>query len=65
MCFFVSLGEEMTAESVAVCAENIINAMVFLRFHFFRYLVNWVIFHRLLDVFWVALGYLGLTFSDF
>ena len=33
----------MTPGSVFGCAENIINAMVFVRFHFFRYLVNWMI----------------------
>ena len=40
--------------SVVGCADNITNIMVFIRFHFFTYLVNWVIFCRLLDVFLIA-----------
>ena len=54
MCFFVGLGEEMTPESEVGCAENIVNTVVFVRFHFFTCLVNWSISNRLLDVFLVA-----------
>ena len=45
VCFFVGLGEKMKPGSVVGCAENIVNAMVLVRFHFFTYLVNWVIFN--------------------
>ena len=45
VCFFVGLGQEMTPESEVGCAENIVNSMVFVRFHFFTYLVNWLIFN--------------------
>jgi len=41
--FLVGLGEEMTPGSVVGCIENIESTMVFYRFHFFRYLVNWMI----------------------
>ena len=54
VCFFVGLGEEMTPESEVGCAENIVNTVVFVRFHFFTCLVNWSISNRLLDVFLVA-----------
>ena len=64
MCFFVGLGKEMTPESEVGGAENILNTAVFERFHFFTCLVHWMISNRLLDVFLVAFGYLGLTFSD-
>ena len=54
VCFLVGLGEKMIPGSVVGCAENIVNTMVFVRFHFFTYLVNWMISNRLLDVFLVA-----------
>ena len=54
MCFFVGLGEEMTAESEVGCVENIINTVVFVRFHFFTCFC--MISNRLLDVFLVAFG---------
>ena len=63
--FLVGLGQKMMPGSVVGCAENIINTMVFVRFHFFTYSVNWMISNRLLDVFLIAFGYPGLTFSDF
>ena len=57
MCFLVGLGVEMTPGSVVGCAENIANTMVFVMFHFFTYLVNWMISNPLLDVdlvvFWI------------
>ena len=54
VCFLVGLGEKMVPGSVVGCAENIVNTMVFVRFHFFTYSVNWMISNRLLDVFLVA-----------
>ena len=51
VCFLVGLGEEVISGSVVGRAENIVNAMVFVRFHFFTYSVNWMISNRLLDVF--------------
>ena len=52
--FLMDLGEEMTPESEVGCAENILNTVVFERFHFFTCLVNWMISNRLLDVFLVC-----------
>ena len=43
VCFLVGLGEKMIPGSVVGCAENMINTMVFVRCHFFMYLVNWMI----------------------
>ena len=43
VCFLVGLGEEVAPGAVVGCAENIINIVVFVRFHFFTYLVNWMI----------------------
>ena len=43
VCFLVGLGQKMIPESVVGCAENILNTMVFVRFDFFTYSVNWVI----------------------
>ena len=43
VCFFVGLGEKMIPGSVIGCTGNIINTLVFVRFHFFTYLVNWMI----------------------
>ena len=41
--FFVGLGEKMMPGSMVGCVENMLNTMVFVRFHFFTYLVNWMI----------------------
>ena len=54
VCFLVGLGQKMMPGSVVGCAENIINTMVSVRFHFFTYSVDWMISNRLLDVFLVA-----------
>ena len=54
VCFLVGLGEKMVPGSVVGCAENIVNTVVFVRFHFFTYSVNWMISNRLLYVFLVA-----------
>jgi hypothetical protein len=61
VCFLVGLDEEMTPGSVVGCAENIliVNTLIFARFHFFTYLVNWMIFNRLFNVFVVAFNVLG------
>jgi len=54
VCFLVGLGQEMMPGSVVGCAENIVNTVVFVRFHFFTYFMKWVIFNRLLKVFLIA-----------
>ena len=54
VCFLVGLGEKMVPGSVVGCVENIVNTEVFVRFHFFTYLVNRLISNRLLGVFLVA-----------
>jgi hypothetical protein len=58
--FLVGLGQKMIPGSVVGCAENIINTIVFVRFHFIAYLVNWIvnwmISNRLVDVFLVVFG---------
>jgi hypothetical protein len=54
VCFLVGLGQEMTPGSVVGCAENIVNTVVFVRFHFSTYLVNWMIFNGLFNVLLVA-----------
>ena len=51
VCFLVGLGQKMIPGSVVGCAENMVKNMVFVRFHFFTYSVNWMISNRLLDVF--------------
>ena len=51
VCFLVGLGQKMMPGSVAGCVENIINTMVFVRFHFFTYSVNCMISKRLWDSF--------------
>ena len=43
VCFLVGLGEKMVPGSVVGCVESIVNTMVFVRFHFFTYSVNWLI----------------------
>ena len=65
MCFLVGLGEEMMPGSGVGCTENIVNTVVFVRFHFFTCLVNWMIFNRLLDVFLMASWVPGLHFFSF
>ena len=64
--FFSGFGWEMVPGSVVGCVANMINTVVFVRFHFFTYLVNWMISNWLLDAFWIAfLDTLpGLTCSD-
>ena len=61
VCFLVGLGQKMMPGSVVGCAENIVNTVVFVWFHFFIYSVNWMISNRLLDVslvaFWVPWAY--------
>ena len=54
VCFLMGLGEKMVPRSVVGCVENIINTVVFVRFDFFTYLVNWLISNRLLGVFFVV-----------
>ena len=54
VCFLMVSGEKMVPGSVVGCVENIVNTVVFVRFHFFTYLVNWLISNRLLGVFLVA-----------
>ena len=57
VCFLVGLGQKMMPGSVVGCAENIVNTVVSVRFHFFTHSVNWMISNRLLGVsliaFWV------------
>ena len=60
----MGLGEKLTAESEVGCAGNILNTVVFVRFHFFTCLVNWLISNRLLDVFGVAFWVPWAHFSD-
>ena len=50
----MGLGQKIIPGSVVGCAENMIHTVVFVRFHFFTYLVNWMISSRLLDVFLIA-----------
>ena len=52
VCFLVRLDEKMIPGSVVGCVDNMINTVVFVRFHFFTYLV--MISNRLLDLFLVA-----------
>ena len=54
VCFLVALGEKMVPGSVVGCVKNIANTVVFVRFHFFTYLVNWLISNRLLGTFLVG-----------
>ena len=54
VCFLVVLGEKMIPGSVIGCAENILNTMVIVRFHFFMYVVNWMIYNIFLVVFLVV-----------
>ena len=59
VCFLVGLGrlgEKMVPGSVVGCVENIVNTVVFVRFHFFTYLVNWLISNRLFGVYLVFFG---------
>ena len=50
----MGLIEKTIPGTVVGCAEHIINNVAFVRFHFFMYLVNWIIATRLFDVFFVA-----------
>ena len=50
----MSLGEKMMPGSVVGCAENIVNTMVFVRFGFFTYIVNWMMSNRISDVILLA-----------
>ena len=54
VCFLVVLGQKMIPGSVVGCDETMVNTMVFVRFHFFTYLANWLICNRLLGVFLVG-----------
>ena len=56
----MGLGEEMTPGSVVGRVENIANTVVFVRFHFFTFLVNWMISNRLFGGFLNTLGSLFL-----
>ena len=56
VCFLVGLGQKMMPGSVVGCAENIVNTVYFVRFHFFVYLVNWLISNQLLGAFLVGFG---------
>ena len=52
----MGLDEKMVPGSVVGCAENIVNTMVFVSFHCFTYLVNWMISNCLLDACLLDLG---------
>ena len=65
VCFLMGLGEKMVPGSVVGCIENILNIMVFVRFHIFTYFVNWLISNRLLGVFLKGFGVPWVYFSDF
>ena len=54
VCFLLGSCQKMMPESVFGCAENIVNTVVFVKFHVFTYSVNWMISNRLLDVFSVS-----------
>ena len=43
MSFLMGLGKKIVPESVVGCVENMVNTVVFMRFHFSTYLVNWLI----------------------
>ena len=45
----MALDEKMIPGVVVRCAKNLVNAMVFVRFHLFTYSVNWMISNRLWD----------------
>ena len=62
VCFLLGLGQKMLPGSVVGCAENIANTVVFVRFHFFTYLMNWLISNRLLGVFLVGFWIPGAHF---
>ena len=64
VCFFVGLGQKMIPGSVVGCAETIIKTLVFVRFHFVTYLVNWMISNRFSGVFFIFFWNFGFTFSD-
>ena len=78
VCFLMGLGVKMVPGSVVGCAENIVDILLFVRFHFFTYLVNWLISNRLWGVFligfWVPLAHslsflrvwgVGMKIDDF
>ena len=64
ICFLVGLGETMISGSAVWCVESIASAMVFVRFNFFAYLVNWMISNRYSGVFFIVFWNFGFTFSD-
>ena len=43
VCFLLGLGEKMMPGSGVGRIENIVDILVFVRFHFFTYLGNWMI----------------------
>ena len=45
--------------------KNIVNIMVFMRFHIFDVFINLMIFGANLDLFWSLLETLGHQFGDF
>ena len=61
VCFLVGLGQKMMPGSVVGCAENIVNALVFVGC-FFTHVVTWMTSSGLLDIFLVALGVPGTHF---
>ena len=65
VCFLIGLGEKMVPESVVGCVENVVNTMVFVKFYFFTYFVNWLISNRLLGVFLVGFGVPWVHFFRF
>ena len=62
VCFFVALGKKIVPGSVVGCVKNIANTVVFVRFHFFTYLVNWLLSNRLLGVFLIGFWVPGAHF---
>jgi hypothetical protein len=52
--FFIGAGCGNATRMVVGCVGNLLNIVVLVRFHFLSYLVNWMMFNRLLELFFVA-----------
>ena len=58
----MGLDKEMMPGCGVECVKDIVNTIVFVRFHFFLCLVNWRIFNRLVDAFLIPWGVPGTHF---
>ena len=62
-CFLIDFARQNDLLWEVGCLENIVNTLVFNRFHVYRKIELWVSRDCFLESFWEVFGTLGVTFG--